>query len=186
MPFTLAHAAAILPLRRSCRSLGWGPGLVFGSMAPDLAHQLPGVGGRLETHSLQGLLQIDTPAAFLMAILWTWLCAPRIHRLPGCGHIQGRETPNPTFSVINTIVAGSIGGSTHLAWDAFTHAESPLVAGTALSATVYRGEHGVLPLVSLLWFASTFVGIGLLGLWARRACHETGSRLRDILVSRPW
>ena len=37
MPFTLAHPAAVLPLRRWL----WFPGLVAGAVAPDVGYYLP-------------------------------------------------------------------------------------------------------------------------------------------------
>ncbi|MFE3273804.1 DUF4184 family protein [Nocardia sp. NPDC059239] len=47
MPFTLAHPAAVLPIRRVL----WFPGLVAGSIAPDIPYYLRiGVDGEL-THA---------------------------------------------------------------------------------------------------------------------------------------
>src|SRR5437764_7629092 len=56
MPFTLAHPAAILPLR-GLRYLGTAP-LVIGAMIPDLPYYMPGRLNilRPETHSLTGSL----------------------------------------------------------------------------------------------------------------------------------
>ena len=46
MPFTLAHPAAVLPLRRFL----WFPGLVAGAVAPDVGYYVP----VLPTHDLLG------------------------------------------------------------------------------------------------------------------------------------
>ncbi|GAA0250852.1 hypothetical protein GCM10010492_58880 [Saccharothrix mutabilis subsp. mutabilis] len=55
MPFTFAHPAAVLPLRRRL----WSPGPVTGSVAPDLAYHLPVPGGADLTHSVLGVVGVD-------------------------------------------------------------------------------------------------------------------------------
>src|SRR5215468_10777233 len=71
MPFTLAHPAAVLPLR-GFRYLRTAP-LITGAVIPDLAYYLPGgLGRRLpETHSLAASFTTDLLgcAAFVVLFL---------------------------------------------------------------------------------------------------------------------
>lgn len=67
MPFTPAHAAAVLPLGRTALPMS---ALVAGSVAPDLPMFLPGRPGYEVTHSLWGVVTVDVLVA--MAALWLW------------------------------------------------------------------------------------------------------------------
>jgi hypothetical protein len=67
MPFTLAHAAATVPLLRLLGSRGVFSALVIGSMAPDFAYFLPLGVRRGQSHGLaaRALLWVVVAGAFL-------------------------------------------------------------------------------------------------------------------------
>ncbi|MET7513420.1 DUF4184 family protein [Streptomyces sp. NPDC005480] len=96
MPFTISHAAAVLP---TVRRDGTGRGalvpslLVAGSFAPDVTYfAASAVPGAMEfgdfTHSFPGVFTIDVAIAAVLVGLWRLLREPVIALLPG--RVRGR------------------------------------------------------------------------------------------------
>lgn len=96
MPFTISHAAAVLP---AVRRDGTGRGalvpslLVAGSFAPDVTYfAASAVPGAMEfgdfTHSFSGVFTIDVAIAAVLVALWRLLREPVIALLPG--RVRGR------------------------------------------------------------------------------------------------
>ena len=83
MPFTISHAAAVLPLRRGPLVF---PALVAGSIAPDLIfflYFLPvRVADRPFTHSLLGTVVVDVPMALSLVFLLRVVATPLISLAP--------------------------------------------------------------------------------------------------------
>ncbi|MEW1644919.1 DUF4184 family protein [Streptomyces sp. NPDC091219] len=137
MPFTLSHAAAVLP---AVRGDGRGRGrlvpavLVAGSFAPDMtyyaASAVPGaMGFGVVTHSLPGVLTVDVAITWATVALWLLLREPLVALLPRtrqsgpatllrCGTPRARATPS---LALRWYVSAVLGGLTHVVWDAFTH-----------------------------------------------------------------
>ncbi len=124
MPFTLAHAAAVLPLRR--RGLVFSA-LIVGSMAPDFEYFF-GV-TRPISHTLPGILTFTFPLALAVLVIFHVVVKwPAIWLLPH--GIQARViVPARQFrwlplSRLGQIVASLLVGiTTHIAWDGFTHSD---------------------------------------------------------------
>ncbi|WP_128377765.1 DUF4184 family protein [Streptomyces cavernae] len=137
MPFTLSHAAAVLP---GVRGDGGGRGrlvpavLVAGSFAPDMtyyaASALPDA---MEfgdiTHSFPGVFTVDVLITWALVGLWLMLREPLVALLPHswrgrvgalvrCGVPRGRPTP---ALALWWYVSAALGALTHVVWDAFTH-----------------------------------------------------------------
>lgn len=176
MPFTPSHIAVALPFVRT--RLPIAP-LVIGTMAPDVPYFLLLRVPRDLTHSLEGVPTIDLALTIVLVLLWyAVLRAPIIDLLP----ISVRERIPPVgplgwrrpgrgwgTEILLGILAALVGILTHLAWDAFTHENSPLVAAVpALHAYV-----GPLQLSSWLQHASTIGGLVAVGLWARAWARRT-------------
>jgi Domain of unknown function (DUF4184) len=170
MPFTLAHPAAVLPLRhvRLLRSVP----LIIGAMVPDVPYYLP---WRLAkhippvTHTALGTLTVDLPIGLLLLLLiWllrTPLAAPLWPRAGaqcfGALERFGSRPLNWALAPLSILV----GVWTHLAWDSFTHADGWMVLRiSALSAPVsflsYTGE-----LCHVLQYASSVFGLLVLAIW---------------------
>jgi hypothetical protein len=123
MPFTISHAAAILPLLRFRRLDPLA--LVVGSMAPDFGYFLQRFGAAAAAHSYKGSLQIALPSA---ALAWL-LCrlAARFLTRPLPAHfsqsIQAflRERPWSISSPFWIPVSLLLGIWSHTFLDAFTH-----------------------------------------------------------------
>lgn len=137
MPFTLSHAAAVLP---GVRGDGSGRGrlspavLVAGSFAPDMTYYAASVvPGAMEfgsvTHALSGVFTVDVVIAWLMVGAWLVLREPLVALLPAA--LQGRPArlvrcgaprgcPRPATAP-RWYVSAALGALTHVVWDAFTH-----------------------------------------------------------------
>ncbi|MFD9461963.1 DUF4184 family protein [Streptomyces sp. NPDC060027] len=137
MPFTLSHAAAVLP---AVRGDGTGRGrlipavLVAGSFAPDLTYYAASVlPGAMEfgsfTHAFTGVFTVDVLIAWALVGAWLVLREPLVALMPVAR--QGRTarllrcgaTREPVGApmVLRWYVSAAVGALTHVVWDAFTH-----------------------------------------------------------------
>ncbi|MFJ7333869.1 DUF4184 family protein [Streptomyces sp. NPDC101110] len=137
MPFTLSHAAAVLP---AVRTDGTGRGplvpavLVAGSFAPDMTYYAASVlTGAMEfgdiTHGFPGVFTVDVLIAWALVGLWLLVREPLVALLPRarqgrvasllrCGAPRARVRP---ALVARWYASAVLGASTHVVWDAFTH-----------------------------------------------------------------
>ncbi|NNN37797.1 DUF4184 family protein [Streptomyces sp. S3(2020)] len=137
MPFTLSHAAAVLP---ALRTDGTGRGqlvpavLVAGSFAPDMTYFAASVlSEAMEfgafTHSFVGVFTVDVLVAWTLVGLWLLIREPLVALLPRrrqarpaallrCGAPRARVRPS---LVARWYVSAALGALTHVVWDAFTH-----------------------------------------------------------------
>lgn len=130
MPFTLAHPAAVLPLRY-LRPLRTAP-LFIGAMVPDVPYYLPLIGnGRLmiraDTHSITGSYAVDLPLGIALLVCVVLLREPLTVLLPArarwlCLHALEPFTKSAAEWLLAPL-AILLGAWTHLAWDSFTHGE---------------------------------------------------------------
>jgi hypothetical protein len=137
LPFTLSHAAAVLP---AVRGDGSGRGrlvpavLVAGSFSPDTTYYAASfLSGAMEfgdvTHSLPGVLTVDVLIAGALVGLWLLLREPLVALLPRArqGRVAalvrcGAERARPRPSVlVRWYVSAVLGALTHVVWDEFTH-----------------------------------------------------------------
>ncbi|MFM9592225.1 DUF4184 family protein [Streptomyces scabiei] len=137
MPFTLSHAAAVLPALRG-NGTGRGPlvpsVLVAGSFAPDMTYYVASVlPEAMEfgdvTHSFAGVFTVDVLVTWALVGLWLVLREPLVALLPRgrqrrvaalvrCGARARRFGPSRALWWYVSAVLGSL---THVVWDAFTH-----------------------------------------------------------------
>src|SRR5437764_14846919 len=136
MPFTLAHPAAILPLR-GLKYLRTAP-LVIGAMIPDLPYYMPGRLNilRPETHSLTGSLTTclalgyaALDAVYLLRRPLTALLSPRARFLCLRAPAPLRGRP-PGWGLASGSVV--IGVWAHLLWGAATHHDGWIVLRRAV------------------------------------------------------
>ncbi|HEV7730949.1 MAG TPA: DUF4184 family protein [Candidatus Binatia bacterium] len=176
MPFTLAHPAAAAPLRRVLGRYGVLSALVIGSMAPDAVYFLPLRVSQPASHSVAGVFWFCLPiglVAFAIFHLLVKVPATALlpvalqHRLPPVRHAFPAV---PAFGVILSLVAGAM---THVAWDAFTHAETlPVTFVPWLRTHLFRVSDFDVAVWKLLQHVSTVVGLALLGWWTWAALRD--------------
>ena len=178
MPWTFAHPAAVLPLRRLCPRWLSFPALVVGSLVPDLGYYVPGADFLMDSHTVAGIIVNGLPWGLLILGLLCWLRAPLVHLLPQ-PHRRAMapliQTPvhiTPTL-FIKLALSVLIGAATHVAWDACTHLRGGLVAHVAwLQAPVFQYRWFVVPVYQVLQHLSTLLGVSVLicsyGRWLRR------------------
>lgn len=181
MPFTLSHAAAVLPaVRRTGRARGplVACALVLGSFAPDTFYfadaVVEGVMGYGDfTHSLTGVVTADAALTAALAAYWLLLREPLVALLPRgwrartYAFVRGeswraRRPPALALWFYLSAVTGSL---THVVWDSFTHPHrwgtdalprlgEPFAFGLPLYSFVQYGTSAVAACV-LLWFTVT-------------------------------
>ncbi|MET7573136.1 DUF4184 family protein [Streptomyces sp. NPDC005492] len=184
MPFTLSHAAAVLP---AVRGDGRGRGrlvpavLVAGSFTPDMTYYAASaVPGAMEfgnaTHSFPGVFTVDVLIAWTTAGLWLVLREPLVALLPRarqartatllrCGAPRARATPSLAAW---WYVSAALGGLTHVVWDAFTHHDR---WGVRLVPILDRTVAGR-PLFSALQYGSSAVGALVITVFVVRALRR--------------
>jgi hypothetical protein len=173
MPFTLAHPAAVLPLRR-CAGLSFS-GLVVGAMTPDFGYYLLQPGLQLETHSLAGSVETCLPVGLALSLLFLWLRLPLCRLLPQPHRgallpLAQRRWRCSAPALLGLAASVLLGVWSHLLWDSFTHLGYWGPRHLALlRRVVWRGGDGwTLPLSGLLQWLSSFLGLALLALAYRR------------------
>jgi hypothetical protein len=169
MPFTLAHAAAALPLRRL--RLVWSA-LIIGTFAPDLEYFVRFSPDDGYGHTLVGSLVLSLPLAIV--ILWlfhAFVKAPLIELLPEgircrLANYRGEFSFGGVARFSWIIASILLGMATHLLWDSFTHQNTwlyrrwPLLR-EQLGVPIFRA----VPVYKVLQHASTAVGLGTLLIW---------------------
>jgi len=176
MPFTFAHPAAILPLRRS-RFLQTVP-LIIGSMVPDAPYFFPvGIAKYfLETHTLSSSFTVDVPLgmAILIATLLLkepltillgararYTCLRSIERF----YERPLHWPIALFSIL-------IGAWTHIAWDSVTHQTgwtAERVAALSAPVSIFGWDTET---SHLLQYLSSVFGLMVLALWFRTLLQQ--------------
>jgi len=161
MPFTLAHPAAVLPLRG--RGLPM-PALVTGAMVPD-SPQLLGLSQRDDSHSLLGVVTVDLALGVAALVLWYAVFRrpladlafdPWRDRLP-------EQAPMTVTGWLLSVPALVVGSLTHVTWDLCTHDGWVADRVPPLAASV-----GGVEVYSVLQFLSSIAGLALVLWYARR------------------
>lgn len=188
MPFTLSHAAAVLPgIRRS--GTGRGPlvasALVAGSFAPDMTYFADtAVPGAMEfgavTHAVWGVVTVDVAIASALVALWLLLREPLVALLPtawqGRVHtfVRGRRrepgTPPTVPEALWFALSAVIGAGTHVVWDAFTHHDR---WGTELVPVLNRTIGGF-PVFQFVQYGSSAVALTVLAWFTYTGLRRTG------------
>ncbi|HEY0957044.1 MAG TPA: DUF4184 family protein, partial [Roseateles sp.] len=127
MPWTFAHPAAILPLRRLCPRWLSLPALILGAMAPDMSYYV-GMHGKWRAfcHTPEGILSACLPVCLLLLALLLRFALPLTVLLPephrGLVRSQLQPPSRPAWQTLAVVVLSVlIGAATHLLWDSFTH-----------------------------------------------------------------
>ncbi len=192
MPFTLAHPAAVLPLRRVPLLLTVP--LIIGAVSPDIPYYLPAALSQYipqGTHTLRGTVMLDVPMG-MMVLLMLWLMRVPLTAPLGarartlCVGAMQRFGSRPLHWV-RAPLSVLIGAWTHVLWDSFTHPNDWMVRRIALlraPVTIgwYTGE-----LCHVLQYLSSVFGLAVMTLWflrlpAPRPASEPGLRSGRLIL----
>ncbi|MFE4328304.1 DUF4184 family protein [Streptomyces sp. NPDC056831] len=192
MPFTLSHAAAVLPgMRRDGTARGplLASALVAGSFAPDMTYYadtaIPGAMefGRV-THSVWGVFTVDVLITAAVVALWLLLREPSVALLPrawqGRVHAFARgqrcgSTDRGAWGVRDGawfVSSAVIGSATHVVWDAFTHHDR---WGVRL-VPVLDGSVVGFPVFQMVQYGSSAVALAVLAWFTASGLRRTGAR----------
>jgi hypothetical protein len=190
MPFTFAHPAAVLPIKRLWPSASL-PALAIGSMSPDFAYFYKlGVPGSF-SHSPWGIFLFCLPAGLVAYVLYYLvLRGPVLMLMPGFLRFRlecDSSTPSPYTGwvprggreLMTLLASFAAGAATHLVWDSFTHGNTPAVKQFPwLAQPIAFADAVHLPLYNVLQHASSLAGLAIMAAWA-------GHRLLGMPHSRP-
>jgi hypothetical protein len=127
MPFTISHAAIVLPFSRLLARRRLLSAVVIGAMVPDFGLFFPWRVYRFETHTAPGLLSFCLPVGLITYWVFQYLVkTPLMEVLPDGAAARWRRYSSPAeiSSVRQWLLAAAgvlAGAVTHLVWDAFTH-----------------------------------------------------------------
>ena len=196
MPWTIAHAAAVLPLRR-VRALSF-PALVAGGMSPDLGYYIGHSELASPSHRLYPGLLLAIPAGLAMLAAWRLLSPFARAALPTPFAMfflnVSEDRSNRTLAAFAWLcLALATGASTHIAWDGLTHAHGWFVYRTPfMRVPVELGSWYELPRYRLVQHLSTLFGCLVLLVAWRRATRgidwaslwqQEAERLRLVLFA---
>ncbi len=172
MPFTISHAAAVLPLKKTRLPLA---ALMIGSMSPDFAYFLPVGLARGSTHNLTGIVSFCLPAGLALWLLFVRVLErPTIELLPSPWRERvPRSDPLSWRGLGLAGIAVILGAITHVIWDAFTHAHTFITdAFPAMRAEVFRIYGSRVRVYFILQVLSSVFGLLALAAWARNLRHR--------------
>jgi hypothetical protein len=127
MPFTISHAAVVLPFSRLLARWRVLSAALIGAMVPDFRVFVPWRLQRLETHSALALFTFCLPVGLVTYWLFQRLIkTPIVEVLPEGPYARWRQFASPASigSPRQWLLAGCgvlAGAVTHIVWDAFTH-----------------------------------------------------------------
>jgi Domain of unknown function (DUF4184) len=173
MPFTLAHPAAVLPLRRFCPRFFNFPALVVGSISPDAGYCFGSLHLEDLSHRLIGSVEFCLPVGLVILGFFYGLRRPVVENLPE----RQRKMYEPFFlhpvgSPLIVVVSLLVGIWIHLLLDSFTHKQGWLVENLPVLQTPLFsiGTH-VVRIFNVLWYLCSFAGIAwLFFAWEQWQC----------------
>lgn len=178
MPFTVSHAAAVLPLQRFGKYRLPLTALMVGSMAPDFGYVFSYEASRALTHSFAGIFTFSLPVGF---IVWLFYVAvlekATITLLSDRWHTRFAHTDAITLPLVfRAVIAIVLGAATHLLWDSFTHRGTFATDAIPWLLGPTPG-FGWLPVYHLLHGLSSVVGLVILGYWLRHLHRQPARSL---------
>jgi hypothetical protein len=172
VPFTLAHAAAALPLRRTRLVPS---ALIIGTLAPDFEYFIRLSPGGGFGHTILGAVVFTLPVALI--VLWLFhriVIVPVVSLLPRS--MQRRLVPHlgkfaflPPARFALIVLSLLLGIATHILWDSFTHSHSWLFRHWSfLGEPMHMPVAGSLPGFKVFQYVSTVFGSLIVLAWLAR------------------
>lgn len=173
MPFTPAHPAAVIPIRRWMGRYAVTSALVVGSLMPDFVYLDPERITRPFTHGIPGLFLFCIPLGLLVLLIFQhFLKAPFIHLMPYRARrkLVRFEAPLPVFRrelILPVILSLAAGALSHDLWDQFTHEDTLMLELLPLlNVLILKGYGPEIRIYSILQGLSSVGGIVFLLYWS--------------------
>jgi len=184
MPIPLAHPAAVLPLRRYSRWFNF-PALVIGSIVPDVGYLSDDETWSTLSHQFLGSIAFGFPITILALILLYGFRSMAVGMLP---ESQKRiflplcERPIGPLWIV--AVSALIGIWSHVLWDSATHVDGWIVQRIPiLQLPVIQMDDRTARVCHLIWYGSSFAGVGWLYLEFQKWKQESGKTIvRDAIL----
>lgn len=190
MPFTVSHAAAVLPIRSRYLSAS---ALVIGAMIPDLPLYLPLPLATDVTHTASAAITINLVLGFAVFVVWhgffarpaDWFAPSAVRERLSPQQQPGlRRRLDSPAKVAGVLASLLIGQATHLFFDLFTHSGTLVTDNVAFFQTEVAG----VPMPFVLQVGLSVVGLLMIAVWAVRwfrgspiyPLHRQPSRLGKI------
>jgi hypothetical protein len=144
--------------------------MMIGSMSPDFAYFLPGEPVRIATHTIPGLFVFCWPVGLVL-----WLLFVRVLEQPTLALMPESWAarivpPHRDWTFKRLLVASAaviLGALTHLIWDSFTHANTPVTSTlNGLHSAAFEVDGAGYPWYAVLQHVSTVIGLVFLTVWA--------------------
>lgn len=187
VPFTISHAAAVLPFRKLSNVHLPLAAMMIGSMSPDFAYFLPGEFDRVDTHSIAGVFWFCWPMSLAL-----WLLFVRVLEQPTSALLpenwRARFEPSDQQITLKALALASVavmlGAVTHLIWDSFTHRGTAVVnALPGLHAVAFHIDGWRIRWFVVLQHVSSVFGILVLAAWAWRLAPGLHARPSPFQIS---
>jgi Domain of unknown function (DUF4184) len=169
VPFTLSHAAAAWPFRRTPLELS---ALVAGCFAPDFTFFIFLKPYVFYGHTLLGIFLLDLPLGLVALWLFHAYLKPAFPLfLPRAVRRRMSSSEEefsfwPAARLANIVLSILVGVCTHMAWDAFTHNLFwPYRHLSILRKIVQVPMIGDVAMYDLLQYASSLFGIVVVAIW---------------------
>jgi hypothetical protein len=169
MPFTPAHPAILIPLRKiNQRYISW-TALIVGSMVPDMEYFVWLKNGSYLSHSWIGIPLFNLPMVFIVAFMWHGFMRHSLVTKWPFIKPEYLKLEIPDFATylrknfLVFTVSALIGILSHLLWDSFSHAKGHV----AVNYFPYLIKEINIVGVStrpcyVIWYISTLLGLFLI------------------------
>jgi hypothetical protein len=168
MPFTFAHPAVVLPLRKICATRASFWAAILGSMAPDFGYYIHWWQLGSFAHSLIGSVLVDIPISLLFLLVVFKVQTPVANLLPQPHKDFWIAKPiddNHQFkwagsSIIRLSAFILVGAWSHIAWDSLTHSSGWCVLAAPKFFMQSVGiENFQIPVFKLFQYGSSLIGV---------------------------
>ena len=178
MPWTFAHPAVVIPLRRFCPAQFNLAGLVIGALTPDFGFYVGLFSLATHAHTLLGSFLVCLPTGLVLLACFYLVRRPIWHLLPQPHRallepLASGPVPVRPGALVRAALSIVIGAWSHIVWDSFTHRFGWVVVEYPVlqEPVIALGSAAHLPLYSVLQHLSTLIGVMVLiaaYFWLRR------------------
>lgn len=163
MPWTFAHPAAVLPLRKYCSVPYAFAALVCGSLSPDIGYYCNRFPMAIASHHFEGSIRYCMPLSIALLIVFILLhrsfftLLPQPHRDVFLTNLKKYRFA--WYHIFIWMVAALLGAWSHIAWDSFTHQSGWSVKQLPfLKQDIFHRKMTYFPIYQVLQYASTVFG----------------------------